>query len=477
MMKGNDVLKGIGLFCLLLIGTSVSAQAIYTPSEPAGLERSFWSLSIQDAETGEVLVGIRDHHLMTPASTMKLVSTAALWSQKGGAGRIPTEIRTNGRLENGKVEGDIYIVGQGDPSIGSRYFWNRDQDVFFKQVAQGLKAKGITEISGDVIAIVPRSDFQANNPKWLAYDMGNAYAAGLWELNAYDNSYSIHFTENGRGFSVEPEIPELKLTKMYDITSTRGRDSIYISPFVLPDGSYPITGAYPANIAKLQVRGAMPNPPLFIAHRLRSFLNKQGVPVSGKATTAETMKGRGELLYTFESPSIRELMEITLVYSHNLFAEGMLRQLAIGKTPLPGHSPTQTAIEEVKSYWKGRGLDTDELEMVDGSGLSTQDRVTTHFLAAMLGKVYRADKSGVYMRLLPRAGMDGTLTIFLKNTPLQGKARLKSGTLRNVVCYAGYVELGGKTYTVALMVNNFYGSASTIRKAMEQVLLESFGLR
>lgn len=189
------------------------------------------------------------------------------------------------------------------------------------------------------------------------------------------------------------------------------------------------------------------------------------------------MKGRGELLYTFESPSIRELMEITLVYSHNLFAEGMLRQLAIGKTPLPGHNPTQTAIEEVKSYWKGRGLDTDELEMVDGSGLSTQDRVTTHFLAAMLGKVYRADKSGVYMRLLPRAGMDGTLTIFLKNTPLQGKARLKSGTLRNVVCYAGYVELGGKTYTVALMVNNFYGSASTIRKAMEQVLLESFGLR
>lgn len=71
--------------------------------------------------------------------------------------------------------------------------------------------------------------------------------------------------------------------------------------------------------------------------------------------------------------------------------------------------------------------------------------------------------------------MEGTLVQFLKGTPLQGKARLKSGTLRNVVCYAGYVEVGGKTYTVALMVNNFYGKASTVRKAMEEVLLEAFG--
>lgn len=476
-MNRNEILRGIGLFYLLLFGVGATAQTVRTPSEPSELSRSFWSLSIQDADSGEELVGIRHHHLMTPASTMKLVSTATLWSQRGGGARIPTEIRTLGKVVNGRVEGDLYIIGQGDPSIGSRYFWNKDQDLFFKQVVQGLKAKGITSVSGDIIALSPKSDFQANNPKWLAYDMGNAYAAGIWDLNAYDNSYSIHFTGNGKNFTIEPEIPELKLTKMYEITNARSRDSIYISPFLLPDGSYAITGAYPANVSKLLVRGAIPNPPLFMAHRLRGFLTKQGISVSGKATTASSMGGNGELLYTFESPSLRELIGITLVYSHNLFAEGLLRQVAIGQSPLPGHNPTQTAIEVVNTYWKGRGMDMRELEMMDGSGLSTQNRVSAHFLASMLGKVHRADNSGSFMRLLPRAGMDGTLTIFLKKTPLQGKAYLKSGTLRNVVCYAGFVQLNGKTYTVALMVNNFYGNTSTIRKAMEQVLLESFGLK
>lgn len=477
MMKRNDILRGIGLFFTLLLGIGASAQTVRTPSELSGLSRSFWSLSIQDADTGKELVGIRDHHLMTPASTMKVVTTATLWSQKGGATRIPTKIMTNGKVANGRVEGDLYIIGQADPSIGSRYFWNSNQDLFFKQVAQGLKSKGITAVTGDVIALLPKSDFQANNPKWLGYDMGNAYAAGIWDLNAYDNSYSIHFTGNGNNFSVEPEIPELKLTKMYDITNSRGRDSIYISPFILPDGSYAITGAYPANVRKLMVRGAIPNPPLFIAHRLKSFLSREGITVEGKATTASSLNTNGELLYTFQSPSLRELIGLTLTYSHNLFAEGLLRQVGLDKSPLPGHNPTQTAIQEVQSYWKGRGMDVDELEMMDGSGLSTQNRVSAHFLATMLGKVHRADKSGGYMLLLPRAGLDGTLTIFLRNTPLQGKAYLKSGTLRNVVCYAGYVQLEGKTYTVAIMVNNFYGSASTIRKAMEQVLLDAFGLK
>ncbi len=477
MMNGKDFWKGIGLVCLLLLGVETSAQEVRTPMEPGDLNRSFWTLSIQDADSGEELVGIRSHHLMTPASTMKLVSTATLWSQKGGVGRIPTEIKTNGSVVNGRVEGDIYIIGHGDPSIGSRYFWNKDQDTFFKLVVQKLREKGISAISGNIIALLPKSDFQANNPKWLAYDMGNAYAAGLWDLNAHDNSYSIHFTDYGKSFYVEPEIPDFKLSKMYERTNTRSRDSIYISPFVLPDGSYAITGAYPANVPKLLVRGAIPNPPLFIAHRLRSFLMKQGISVGGKATTAPSMDDSGVSLYTFESPSLRELIEITLFYSHNLFAEGMLRQVAIDKSSLPGHNTTQTAIQVVNDYWKSRGMDVSELEMMDGSGLSTQNRVSANFLATMLGKVHRADKGNGYMYLLPRAGIDGTLTIFLKNTPLQGKAYLKSGTLRNVVCYAGYVQLDGKTYTVALMVNNFYGSASTIRKAMEQVLLDSFGLK
>lgn len=466
------------LFCAFfatLIPLIVTAQGVQSPDEPAALARSFWTLSIQDADTGRELVGIRSHHLATPASTIKLVSTATLWSQVGGGKRIPTEIYADGPIAEGQLSGNLYVVGHGDPSIGSRYFWNSDQDRFFKEVAKALKAKGIRKITGDIIALSPESYFQANNPRWIAYDMGNAYAPGVWSLNAYDNSYSLHFSDQGRNYSVEPEVPQLKLCKAYDITSTRSRDSLYISAFANPDGSYPITGVYPEGVSKLRVRGAIPNPPLFVAHRLRSIMASDGISTQGSAQVVKQLPAGSTLLYTFQSPLMRELISTTLVYSHNLFAEGLLSQLTFGKSGRPGHNATQTAVQEVYRYWQGRGLDTRELEMMDGSGLSPENRVSAYFLASMLGKVHRADPTGSYMQLLPRAGLDGTLTIFLKGTPLQGKARLKSGTLRNVVCYAGYVQQGGKTYTVALMVNNFYGKASTVRKGMEQVLLQAFG--
>lgn len=462
---------------MLLAPLYCGAKVPVQPAEPEVLSRTFWSLCIQDGDTGEELVGVRSHHLMTPASTMKVVSTATLWSQQGGGRCITTEICTDGNVEQGVLRGNLYIVGHGDPSIGSRYFWNRDQDLFFKEVAKALKDKGIQSVTGDVIAVVSRADFQASNPRWHAYDMGNGYAPGHWSLNAYDNSFELRFSDYGKSFQTLPELPEsTSLTQMYAISTARRRDSLYISPFVTPDGRYPITGVYPGNVQKLRIRGAIPNPPLFVADRLRKILSQSGVKVAGVGKVGEAEVERLEQLYAFRSPTLRELIKLTLVYSHNLFAEGMLKQLAEGKTPSPGHNQTQTAIQEVYRYWKSRGMDTKELEMFDGSGLSGENRVTTNFLATLLGKVYRADKSGSFRQLLPRAGRDGTLTIFLKRTPLEGKAYLKSGTIRNVICYAGYVLLDGKTYTVAFMVNNYYGRASAIRKGMEQVLLEAFGV-
>lgn len=475
----NDMSRSIILTFFTFITLPIIAQSVITPREHPDLSKSFWTLSVQDADTGEELVDIRSHHLMTPASTLKLVSTATLISQRPAGDRIPTKIMTDGTITQGVLQGNLYIIGAGDPSIGSRYFWGKDENIFFDTVANALQQKGITHISGSIISLSPASDFQAENPRWPAYDMGNHYAAGIYDLNLFDNAYSVHFTNYGERFYLEPKIPNLVLKKAYDITATRSRDSLYISPFRQPDGSFVITGAYPRNVSNLRIRGSIPNPPLFMAQYLHQRLASRGIQVTGEAETISTLSTTHALteLYTYYSPPLRELVTITNVYSHNLFAEAMLMQLARGKTPLPGHNTTQTAISEVLRYWKDRGMNTQELEMMDGSGLSGENRVTAHFLATMLGKVHRADPSGTFMSTLPRAGQDGTLAIFLKNTPLQGRARLKSGSIRNVVCYAGYVQLNGKTYTVAFMVNNFYGKASTIRQAMEQILLDTFQLK
>lgn len=465
-------------FTLLACSVLVNAQQVRVPSSSiSALQDAFWTLSIQDASTGEELIGIRSHQLMTPASTMKVVSTATALSQNPSGMRFETRIETDGIITDGVLDGNIYVIGEGDPSIGSRYFWNEDSDKFFRTITTAIKNKGIRQVTGGVVALSDKSDFQAESPRWPLYDMGNHYAAGVYGLNLFDNAYTVHFTNYGKSYNLEPNIPGLKLTMLFDRTNERSRDSLYISRIPLEDGSYPITGVYPANVKNLRIKGAIPNPPLFMAEYLQETMSKSGISFGATPTVVSSVPEELATLYLFESPTILELIRITNVYSHNLFAEGFLKLVGRDRNGMPGHNQRQTSIMEVKRYWSSRGLDVRELEMLDGSGLSAENKVSAYFLAALLGKVYRADPSGTFMRTLPRAGKEGTVNTFLKRTPLEGKAFLKSGTIRNVVCYTGYVQLSGKTYTVAIMVNNFYGRTSNIRRAMESVLLESFGLK
>ncbi|MDO5036652.1 MAG: D-alanyl-D-alanine carboxypeptidase/D-alanyl-D-alanine-endopeptidase [Porphyromonas sp.] len=474
-MMNTTMRKTLLLFIILPLAViQNSAQTLGTPRSDSALEETFWGLSVQDATTGEELVGVRSHHLMTPASTMKVVSTATALSMLSPSTRIPTEVLTDGQISGNTLKGNLWIIGHGDPSIGSRYLWGKDQEQFFKEVVSALRTKQISTIEGDIIAYIPESDFQGLNPHWPAYDMGNHYAAGAFALNVYDNSYSIHFTDFGQNFYTDPEVPDLKLTARYGFTRERSSDSLYVSPFPLADTSYPITGVYPVNVPKLRIRASIPNPPLFFTQETMRVLEKGGISVSGAATTSWQEPSAPSTLHVYLSPTLYELARTTNIYSHNLFAESLLRLVGRDRTPLPGHNGTQTSIMALREYWAGRGLNMRELEMRDGSGLSPEDRVTPYFLAAILGKAYRGDPSHALMRTMPLAGKEGTLTIFLKNTPLEGKALLKSGSIRNVICYTGYVEHKGKVYTMALMVNNFYGRSSNVRKAMEQILLDVF---
>lgn len=466
------------MLCLMVsVGLQAKAQSIKEPSNVSALQDAFWSLCIQDATTGEELVGVRSHHLMTPASTMKVVSTATALSRYPVSTRFETRVETDGEVAGGVLNGNLYVIGDGDPSIGSRYFWREDAQKFFKSIASAIKVLGVNKVTGGVIAITDNRDFQAENPRWPLYDLANHYAAGAFCINLFDNSYTARILNEGQRVVVEPDVPGLKLTPMFARSSARSRDSLYISRIPLSDGSLPITGVYPARAKSVTVRGAVPNPPLFMASYLQQFLKNSGVTFGVDASTRESAVSGLKNVYTFKSPTILELVRITNIYSHNLFAEGFLRLVGRDQVGMEGHNLSQTSIMEVMRYWSSRGLDVRELEMLDGSGLSGENRVTANFLASLLGKVYRSDLKDTFMRTLPRVGVEGTVTSFLKRTPLEGKAYLKSGTIRNVVCYAGYVELNGKVYTVAFMVNNFYGRASNIRRAMEGVLLESFGLK
>lgn len=159
---------------------------------------------------------------------------------------------------------------------------------------------------------------------------------------------------------------------------------------------------------------------------------------------------------------LRDVIHDTNVESLNNQAETILRLLG-------PNCRLDSSLLVVSDYWKSRGLDTDCLIMYDGCGLAPSDRVTSHFMVQLLADMQNDED---FVNSLPVAGKEGTVRRFLLKSRLEGKARLKTGTLKTTVAYAGYVRgSDGKRYAVSIFVNNFTCKAQVVRKGIEKVLL------
>ena len=181
---------------------------------------------------------------------------------------------------------------------------------------------------------------------------------------------------------------------------------------------------------------------------------------------------RVELVTTW-SPPLSELIRVTNFASHNLFADALLKTLGRQYPLKEGEriSYFSRGVEIVRRYWKERGVDTSTLWIHDGSGLAMADKISAAFL---IGVLERMADNDVFVASIPKAGISGSVRNFLKKTKLEGVARLKSGSMSRVRCYAGYVDYGKKRYAVALFVNNHALTSSQINQRIERILLETF---
>lgn len=159
---------------------------------------------------------------------------------------------------------------------------------------------------------------------------------------------------------------------------------------------------------------------------------------------------------------LREVVHDTNVESLNNQAETLMRLMG-------PNCQLDSALIIVSDYWKSRGLDTESLIMYDGCGLAPSDRVTSHFIIQLLAEM-QFDPD--FVNSLPIVGKEGTVRRFLLKSRLAGNGRLKTGTLKTTVAYAGYLKgTDSKTYAVSIFVNNFTCKTQEVRKGIEKVLL------
>jgi serine-type D-Ala-D-Ala carboxypeptidase/endopeptidase (penicillin-binding protein 4) len=476
---------------LLLLAITTSAHYVTAQSSLSALTRHFeifasddalrnasWAFEVVEAKTGRVIISHNSHLSLTPASTQKLLTTATALMMLGSDYRFSTELIARGIIDhNGVLHGDLIIKGSGDPSFGSSQMADSLslQNVFNKYLLD-LRSKGISKITGSIIADDSVFDRELVPRKWLWEDIGNYYGAGSSGLTVNENMYTVFFRA-GQGIGdaatvieTQPTVPGMVLINEVKTAASGTGDQVYIlgAPY---SNTRLLTGTVPAGSNRFPVRGSMHDPPAFVAAAFNEFLKINKIETSGKTLTIaqevkipELVFAPTQVISTWLSPPIRDIASRTNLSSNNTYAESLLKTLGLQHS---GQGSFKAGIEAIYSFWDNNKVDIRGMRLHDGSGLSPSNRITVRQLTSILAfcsnnLVYDNLKSG-----LPVAGVSGSLQNHFLNTASQGILTAKSGFLSNVRSYAGYTTLkDGTLVAFALIVNDYHGSPSQMRNKM-----------
>lgn len=449
---------------------------------------------VKDVESGSILYSYDPYREVTPASVMKTITTATALELIGADYRYPTTIECDGKTTDGILYGNLYIRGSGDPTLGSSHFatdrstYTPSRNTFIPEWISALRNAGIRRIEGAVIADESIFDTEGISLKWLGEDMGSYYGTGSYGLSVFDNLYRLFLRTDAPGSrpritGSEPDISSSVCFHNYLLSASVASDSSFITgaPFVADRYIY---GIVPSNREQYVLRGDIPDPALFLSRYLTAELERAGISVASPPSCyrieheAGRWKegGKREIVTTY-SPSLAEIVRVVNEVSHNLFADALIKTIGLSYEPRPDEviSSFNRGIQVLRSHWKAKGMDVSSLWMYDGSGLAASGKVSAAFVTDLL--CYMAttsEASPVFNASLPLVGVEGSVRNFLKETHLQGKARIKSGSMSRVKGYAGYVTWQGKRYAVALFANNYACDGRPMTHALEKLLKSLF---
>jgi D-alanyl-D-alanine carboxypeptidase/D-alanyl-D-alanine-endopeptidase (penicillin-binding protein 4) len=472
-------MRSVLIFILLGISLSSFAQenSLNKFLADSNMIHASVSICVVDIDKMEPVMEYNPEKSLTPASVMKLITSASALQILGPGYTFKTIVGYTGNLntKNGKLTGDLIIKGGGDPALGSDYFTDHYMDFISSWVAE-IKKKGIRKIKGRVITDDSYFDYNPVSAKWLIEDVGNYYGAGVFGLSVFDNTYEIHFNTTDSNNLIVTKIlpPGFKIELENNLTAKGSSDEGII--FSVPYGnSARIEGTIPVNDDDFILKGSITDPPLLIANILNERLQSEGIEISENPTTfrMENRKPAGTAVEITEtiSPLLSEIIEVLNHESVNLYAENLTKEL--GKK-FKNEGSASAGVEAIKDFLKKAGISTDGLFIEDGSGLSPANSINSKELVNLL--IYM-DKKGNYFsdyfNSLPEAGQNGTLKTVFKEELFDSRLRGKSGSMTRVKCYAGYITtLSGKQMAFSILVNNFTGSSKNIVSGIEEILRE-----
>jgi serine-type D-Ala-D-Ala carboxypeptidase/endopeptidase (penicillin-binding protein 4) len=451
-----------------------------------------WGLLIADAESGETLYEQNADKYFVPASNMKLFTTALALAKLGPEYRFHTTLETRGTISSeGVLGGDLALVGHGDPNLSNRKFPYELKEEFdgppekaLVELADAVVAKGVKEISGDVIgddSYFPRERYPNG---WEIDDMVWEYGAAISAIVVDDNTVALTLTPGEQAgnpvqgtvtpatpdFTVENDVVTSAADVKPDLTLTRDPGANIVV----------VKGSLPAKSAPRKLVLAIEEPAQHAAATLKRLLEERGIKIDGVAKARHAQEGTAgdpAVLAEHVSVPLGDAVKLINKISQNLHTEMLLRTVARQS----GVWATPDELMKVPAdFYSTAGVAPGDVIQADASGLSRHDLVTPRAIVTLLSFAQKQSWFEFYYASLPVAGVDGTLEDRMKNSSATGRIHAKTGSVEHVRTLSGFAETpGGRRVIFSFLSNNQGGKSHEAADALTGLcvaMLEEFNV-
>ncbi|MEJ2765485.1 serine-type D-Ala-D-Ala carboxypeptidase [Photobacterium sp. MCCC 1A19761] len=441
------MLRALTFFLSFLLCAEALATPVFSPRQalsllPAGHDAA---LIVADPATGEILYSQREHQLQAPASTQKLLTALAARLYLPDNFYFTTDLERRGD--------DIILRFSGDPLL------SRTQ---LADLLRQLKQHQLTRIEGDILLNGAVFDGYEQAPGWPWDILGVCYSAPSSSISLEHNCVQgALYSNQTPGELTRVNVPRhqpITVSSDARVVTQAEQEASYceLSLMTAPGNRYQLSGCLPERKKPLPLNFAVQDTVDYTAAVIRDELKRAGIRFQGQIRRDD--QARGERLASHSSESLSTLLEVMVKDSDNLIADNLLKTLGRMYFTQPGTFANGVAAMKAILTEKA-GLDLSQAVLVDGSGLSRNNRLTASLIMEVITYLYQHDEQLNLLRTLPVSGQSGTLKYrqSIRHQPLEGHILAKSGTLFGTHNLTGIVTTqSGKHLLFVQLITNYH---------------------
>ncbi|MBI5448603.1 MAG: D-alanyl-D-alanine carboxypeptidase/D-alanyl-D-alanine-endopeptidase [Gammaproteobacteria bacterium] len=435
----------------------VSNQAVPLLAGSIGLQRivdemnrhASAGVAIQSLRTGDIIYQQHANQFFSPASNMKVITAFAALKFLGPNFVYHTRLMTEqqARINQGVLEGNLYLQYSGDPTLQLS-----DINALFSQ----LTARGIYAIRGQLMVDASRYADEGIPPGTEQHDQAYCYGAPVSTAIINQNCLSFKMYPGKTGEKARLEFPYGVPLTVSNQVVTRATHYCHYSFKPQPGGTYALSGSIRAHASPVAFTVTISPGSHYGESAAATLLARNGIRVMGESLPAVT-ESNMQLIADAHSAPLSVLVVDMMKHSNNMIANALFK--TIGALYHQTSANWENSSTAVVAILKSSGVDVAGMHILDGAGLSRDNRVTPMQLLQVLAAAYHdPNVSPSYLQALPIGGLDGTLRHRLGTRDVIGKVQAKTGTMHDVSSLSGYVEgNSGEILTFSIIVNDFNG--------------------